>query len=93
MSCREAWARIECWVSRASAARATLAELEATLEAQLRQRDRAAAEPAPGAPAAPATTALLAYLREAIADTQHQIMQIEVLCSTNVLQNHVIADI
>ncbi|KPI95115.1 Kinesin-like protein KIF21A [Papilio xuthus] len=72
ISSREAWARIECWVSRASAARATLAELEATLEAQLRQRDRAAADPA-----GPDATALLAYLREAIADTQHQIMQIE----------------
>ncbi|XP_068626168.1 kinesin-like protein KIF21B [Battus philenor] len=72
VSSREAWSRIECWVSRACAARGTLAELEATLEHQLRQRDRAAA-----APTEPDSAALLAYLREAIADTQHQIMQIE----------------
>ncbi|CAH2050827.1 unnamed protein product, partial [Iphiclides podalirius] len=72
VSAREAWSRLECWMSRACAARGTLAELEATLERQLRERDRAAAQPAQ-----PDGAALLAYLREAIADTQHQIMQLE----------------
>ncbi|XP_032528899.2 kinesin-like protein KIF21A isoform X2 [Danaus plexippus] len=69
---RELWCRLECWVSRACAARGTLAELEAALEHQLRERDRAAA-----APPHPDNTHLLAYLREAIAETQSQIMQIE----------------
>ncbi|CAG4977423.1 unnamed protein product [Parnassius apollo] len=72
VSAREAWARLECWLLRASAARGALAELEATLEHQLRRRDRAQARPHH-----PDTPALLSHLREAIADTQHQIMQIE----------------
>ncbi|CAH2102149.1 unnamed protein product [Euphydryas editha] len=73
VSGRELWSRLECWLSRACAARCTLGELEAALEHQLRQRDRAAA----AAPHDPDARALLAYLRDAIADTQSQIMQIE----------------
>ncbi|CAH0727583.1 unnamed protein product, partial [Brenthis ino] len=74
ISGRELWSKLECWLSRACAARVTLGELEAALEHQLRQRDRAAA---PGAPADADSAALRAYLRDAIADTQSQIMQIE----------------
>ncbi|XP_072939722.1 kinesin-like protein KIF21B [Epargyreus clarus] len=70
---REVWARLECWVSRAAAARCTLAELETALEHQLRERDRAAAV----AHHDPDARALLAYLRDAIAETQSQIIQIE----------------
>ncbi|CAH0766143.1 unnamed protein product [Diatraea saccharalis] len=72
-ACREAWAKLECWVSRSCAARSTLAELEQQLEQQLRQRDRAIRDPAPD----PDADHLLRYLRAAIADTQTQIMQIE----------------
>ncbi|XP_047531443.1 kinesin-like protein KIF21A [Vanessa atalanta] len=72
ISGRELWSRLECWLSRACAARCTLGELEAALEHQLRQRDRASA-----AANDPDARALLAYLRDAIADTQSQIMQIE----------------
>ncbi|CAG4954104.1 unnamed protein product [Colias eurytheme] len=68
---RELWSRLECWLSRACAARTTLAELEVALEHQLRQRDCAANS------ADPDSQTLLAYLRDAIADTQSQIMQIE----------------
>lgn len=74
VSGRELWSRLQCWLSRACAARCTLGELEAALEHQLRQRDRAAAAGQHDADA----RALLAYLRDAIADTQSQIMQIEV---------------
>ncbi|XP_038220931.1 kinesin-like protein KIF21A isoform X1 [Zerene cesonia] len=74
---RELWSRLECWLSRACAARTTLAELEVVLEHQLRQRDCAAASTASADPDAPDARALLAYLRAAIADTQSQIMQIE----------------
>lgn len=69
---REAWSRLDCWVSRACAARCTLAELEAALERLLRQRERASQPNAE-----PDSQHLLAYLRDAIADTQAQIMQIE----------------
>ncbi|CAH0405180.1 unnamed protein product [Chilo suppressalis] len=71
--CREAWSKLECWVSRSCAARSTLAELEQQLEQQLRQRDRAIRDPTPD----PDAEHLLRYLRAAIADTQTQIMQIE----------------
>lgn len=74
VSGRELWSRLQCWLSRACAARCTLGELEAALEHQLRQRDRAAAAGQHDQDA----RALLAYLRDAIADTQSQIMQIEV---------------
>lgn len=70
---REAWSRLQCWVSRAVAARSTQAELEAALEHLLRQRERARLPDAE-----PDAHHLLAYLRDAIADTQAQIMQIEV---------------
>ncbi|XP_022822268.1 kinesin-like protein KIF21A isoform X3 [Spodoptera litura] len=69
--CREAWARLECWVSRAVAARVTLGELEAAMERLLAQRERARDASDPD------TLHLLRYLRDAIADTQAQIMQIE----------------
>ncbi|CAB3256294.1 unnamed protein product [Arctia plantaginis] len=69
---REAWARLQCWVSRAVAARSTAAELEAALEHLLRQRERARLPDAE-----PDAHHLRAYLRDAIADTQAQIMQIE----------------
>ncbi|XP_052738469.1 kinesin-like protein KIF21A [Bicyclus anynana] len=71
ISGRELWSRLECWLSRACAARCTLGELEATLEHQLRQRDRATGS------SDPESKAMLSYLRDAIADTQSQIMQIE----------------
>ncbi|XP_039757406.1 kinesin-like protein KIF21A isoform X2 [Pararge aegeria] len=71
ISGRELWSRLECWLSRACAARCTLGELEATLEHQLRQRDRATGSNDPE------SKAMLSYLRDAIADTQSQIMQIE----------------
>ncbi|KAG6447021.1 hypothetical protein O3G_MSEX004731 [Manduca sexta] len=67
---REAWSRLQCWVSRACAARATLGELEAALERHLRRREAARHHE-------PDTAPLLAYLRDAIAETQAQIMQIE----------------
>ncbi|XP_013183944.2 kinesin-like protein KIF21A isoform X1 [Amyelois transitella] len=70
---REAWNKLQCWVSRTCAARCTLGELEAALERQLRQRDRAAKD----AGSDPDARVLLDYLRGAIADTQAQIMQIE----------------
>ncbi|XP_050554596.1 kinesin-like protein KIF21A isoform X2 [Spodoptera frugiperda] len=72
-SCREAWSRLECWVSRAVAARVTLGELEAAMERLLQQRDRARG----GDTSDPDTAHLLRYLRDAIADTQAQIIQIE----------------
>ncbi|KAH9628392.1 hypothetical protein HF086_015922, partial [Spodoptera exigua] len=68
---REAWSRLECWVSRAVAARVTLGELEAGMERLLAQRERARDLSDPD------TMHLLRYLRDAIADTQAQIMQIE----------------
>ncbi|XP_045770281.1 kinesin-like protein KIF21A isoform X1 [Maniola jurtina] len=67
----ELWSHLNCWLSRACAARCTLGELEATLEHQLRQRDRATGSNDPD------SKVLLSYLRDAIADTQSQIMQIE----------------
>ncbi|CAK1540289.1 unnamed protein product [Leptosia nina] len=70
---REIWSRLECWLSRACAARTTLAELEVTLEHQLKQRDSVAASQAND----PDSRALLTYLRSAIAETQSQIIQIE----------------
>ncbi|XP_041975160.1 kinesin-like protein KIF21B isoform X2 [Aricia agestis] len=69
---RAVWSRLASWVSRAAAARSTLAELEAALERQLAQREAAAR-----APPTPDNDALRAYLRDAIADTQAQIIQIE----------------
>ncbi|KAM3967672.1 kinesin-like protein 31E [Aphomia sociella] len=68
---RAVWSRLERWVSRVCAARATLGELEAALERLLRQRDRARVDPPADA------DPLRGYLRAAIADTQAQIMQIE----------------
>lgn len=73
-ACREAWSRVECWVSRACAARTTLGELESALERQLKQRETARKQ----AETDPEATQMLEYLRDAIADTQTQIMQIEV---------------
>lgn len=73
-SCREVWSRIERWLSRSCAARSTLGELEAALERQLKQREKARADREND----PDATQLLQYLKEAIADTQQQIMQIEV---------------
>ncbi|XP_045488481.1 kinesin-like protein KIF21A isoform X2 [Pieris rapae] len=73
MTGRELWSRLECWLSRACAARTTLAELEVTLEHQLKQRDAVGASQVND----PDSKALLAYLRGAIAETQSQIMQIE----------------
>lgn len=72
-SIRESWSKLECWVSRVCAARSTLGELEGALERQLRQRDRAKRMPDND----PDAAQLLEYLRDAIADTQTQIMQIE----------------
>nr|XP_049692425.1 kinesin-like protein KIF21A isoform X2 [Helicoverpa armigera] len=71
-SYREAWSRLECWVSRACAARCTLGELEAALERLLQQREKARNNDQD-----PDAKHLLGYLRESIADTQAQIMQIE----------------
>ncbi|CAH0592830.1 unnamed protein product [Chrysodeixis includens] len=71
-SYREAWSRLECWVSRACAARCTLGELEAALERLLQQREKAR-----NSEQDPDAKHLLRYLRDAIADTQAQIMQIE----------------
>ncbi|KAL0901200.1 hypothetical protein ABMA27_006503 [Loxostege sticticalis] len=73
--CREAWSKLDCWVSRACAARTTLADLEHALEQQLRQRDKATRAARDSRD--PDTEQLLHYLRTAIADTQTQIMQIE----------------
>lgn len=73
-SYREAWSRLECWVSRACAARSTLGELEAALERLLQQRERAR-----NTDQDPDAKHLLRYLRDSIADTQAQIMQIEVI--------------
>ncbi|XP_026320009.1 kinesin-like protein KIF21B isoform X2 [Hyposmocoma kahamanoa] len=72
-SCREVWSRLERWLSRSCAARCTLGELEAALERQLRQREKARTDQDNDADAAQ----LMQYLKEAIADTQQQIMQIE----------------
>ncbi|KAJ8736067.1 hypothetical protein PYW08_006723 [Mythimna loreyi] len=71
-SYREAWSRLECWVSRACAARCTLGELEAALERLLQQREKARNQDQE-----PDAKHLMHYLRESIADTQAQIMQIE----------------
>lgn len=60
-------------MSRACAARCTLGELEAALERLLQQRERARV-----ADLDPDAKHLLRYLRDSIADTQAQIMQIEV---------------
>lgn len=73
-SYREVWSRLECWLSRSCAARCTLGELEAALERQLKQREKARVDREND----PDATQLLQYLKEAIADTQQQIMQIEV---------------
>ncbi|XP_063395660.1 kinesin-like protein KIF21A [Cydia fagiglandana] len=67
-SYRESWARLEAWLSRACAARSTLGDLESALERHLKQRERANQE---------GDGPLLEYLKGAIADTHHQIMQIE----------------
>ncbi|XP_021206270.2 kinesin-like protein KIF21B isoform X1 [Bombyx mori] len=69
---RESWARLERWVARTSAARLTLWELEGALDRLLRQRAAAQRAAHDGDAAS-----LHAYLRDAIADTQAQIMQIE----------------
>ncbi|KAJ0182300.1 hypothetical protein K1T71_001669 [Dendrolimus kikuchii] len=78
---RDVWSRLECWLSRTCAARSTLGELEAALERQLRQRDKARKMPDND----PDASQLLDYLRDAIADTQTQIMQIEEENDENVL--------
>ncbi|XP_049882022.1 kinesin-like protein KIF21A isoform X2 [Pectinophora gossypiella] len=72
---RETWSKLECWLSRTCAARSTLGELEAALERQLRQREQARGPR--DRPPDPDCGPLLLYLKEAIADTQQQIMQIE----------------
>ncbi|XP_050669615.1 kinesin-like protein KIF21A isoform X2 [Leptidea sinapis] len=73
VSGRELWARVECWLSRACAARTTLAELELTLEHQLKERDAVTSAGSTDHD----SRAMLEYLRGAIAETQSQIMQIE----------------
>ncbi|KAG7310399.1 hypothetical protein JYU34_003174 [Plutella xylostella] len=74
---REVWTRIERWLSRATAAKSMLGELEASLERNLMERERVRKDLANSFNPDPDLKDHLKYLHQSIADTQQQIMQLE----------------